>query len=90
MPTLVIGYSVFTGLGAGGGAGVVLTVGMSTLSKVEVVDPPLSWAESVRKHALYDYATAIHGGLLHYDWPDLLTPVFSGSHFTRIVRRRAL
>ena len=61
-----------------------------TLSKVEVVDPPLSWAESVRKHAFYDYATAIHGGLLHYDWPDLLTPVFSGSHFTRIVRRRAL
>ena len=61
-----------------------------TLSKVEVVNPPLSWAESVRKHALYDYANAIHGGLLHYDWPDLLTPVFSGSHFTRIVRRRAL
>jgi hypothetical protein len=44
------------------------------LSKVEVVNPPLSWAESVRKHAFYDYATAIHGGLLHYDWPDLLTP----------------
>ena len=44
------------------------------LSGVEVANPPLSWAESVRKRAQYDYAASVHGGLLHYDWPDLLAP----------------
>ena len=42
------------------------------LSGVEVANPPLAWAESVRKRAQYDYAASVHGGLLHYDWPDLL------------------
>lgn len=39
---------------------------------VTVVGAPLSWSESVRTRAFYDYAAAVHGGLLHYDWPDLL------------------
>ena len=44
------------------------------LSGVEVGKPPLAWAASVRKRAMYDYAASVHGGLLHYDWPDLLSP----------------
>ena len=39
---------------------------------VEVHDAPVSWTESVRTRAFYDYAAAVHGGLKHYDWPDLL------------------
>ncbi len=39
---------------------------------VGTVDAPLSWAESVRTRAFFDYAAAVHGGLLHYDWTDLL------------------
>ena len=39
---------------------------------VEVRDAPLSWTESVRTRAFYDYAASVHGGLKHYDWVDLL------------------
>ena len=42
------------------------------VGSVEMVNAPLSWAESVRTHAMCDYAVAVHGGLLHYDWTDLL------------------
>ena len=42
------------------------------VADVEVVDPPLSWSESVRTRACFDYAAAVHGGLLHYDWTDLI------------------
>lgn len=38
----------------------------------ELVDAPLPWAESVRTRAFYDYASAVHGALLHYDWRDLV------------------
>ena len=38
---------------------------------VETVDAPPSWAESVRARAMCDYAVAVHGALLHYDWTDL-------------------
>ena len=38
----------------------------------ETVDPPLSWRESVRTRGFYDYAAAVQGALLHYDWCDLL------------------
>ena len=44
------------------------------LAGVEIMDPPLAWAASVRTRALYNYSTSVHGGLLHYDWPDLLAP----------------
>ena len=42
------------------------------VAAVKVVDAPLAWAEAVRTRAFYDYAAAVHGGLLHYDWIDLL------------------
>lgn len=42
------------------------------ISNVRTIDPPASWAESVRTRTFYDYAAAVHGGLLHYDWTDLL------------------
>jgi hypothetical protein len=37
----------------------------------EFVDPPTSWETSVRTRAMSLYSTAVHGGLLHYDWVDL-------------------
>ena len=37
----------------------------------EFVDPPTSWETSVRTRAMSFYSTAVHGGLLHYDWVDL-------------------
>ena len=43
-----------------------------TFAGVETVDPPLSWRESVRTRGYYDYAAAVQGALLHYDWCDLL------------------
>ena len=44
------------------------------IGSVKLVDPPVSWAESVRTRAFYDYAAAVHGGLLRYDWTDLVSP----------------
>lgn len=43
-----------------------------TVSSVETVNPPLSWSESVRTRAFFDYAASVDGALLHYDWTDLL------------------
>ena len=39
---------------------------------VTVVAAPPSWGESVRNRLFFDYASAVNGGLLHYDWRDLL------------------
>ena len=39
---------------------------------MEVADAPITWAQSVRTRAFFDYAASVHGALLHYDWPDLL------------------
>ena len=39
---------------------------------VKIENPPLSWSDAVRTHAFYDYASSIQGGLVHYDWTDLL------------------
>ena len=39
---------------------------------VEVKDAPPSWVDALRARAFSDYATAVHGALRHYDWPDLL------------------
>ena len=41
-------------------------------ASVEVKDAPPSWADSVRTHFFFSYAAAVHGGLLSYDWTDLL------------------
>jgi len=37
----------------------------------EFIDPPASWEDSVRTHAMTLYSMAVHGALLHYDWVDL-------------------
>ena len=42
------------------------------IGTVAVVDAPPSWGESVRNRLFFDYASAVNGGLLHYDWRDLL------------------
>jgi hypothetical protein len=42
------------------------------VAAVEVASAPLAWADAVRTRAFYDYAAAVHGGLLHYDWINLL------------------
>ena len=44
------------------------------IALVKTIDAPVSWAESVRTRAFYDYAAAVHGGLLSYDWTDLVRP----------------
>ena len=41
------------------------------IGSVELVRPPLPWAEAVRKSAVYRFANAVNGALLHYDWTDL-------------------
>ena len=41
------------------------------ISSVELIRPPLSWSEAVRTAAVYRFANAVNGALLHYDWPDL-------------------
>ena len=43
-----------------------------SFASVEIKDAPLSWADALRARAFSDYATAVHGALRHYDWPDLL------------------
>ena len=42
------------------------------IGAVELIRPPLSWAEAVRTSAVYRFANAVNGALLHYDWTDLL------------------
>ena len=43
------------------------------IAKVETVEPPSSWADCVRNPvAPSPFANAVHGGLLQYDWVDLL------------------
>ena len=42
------------------------------VARVKIVNPPLSWSDAVHSRAFYDYASSIHGGLVHYDWTDLL------------------
>ena len=49
-----------------------LAAAPEAFAAVDVRDAPVSWAESVRSRAFYDYAAAVHGGLTHYDWVDLL------------------
>jgi len=46
------------------------------ISSVTIENAPLSWAESVRKRTFYDYAASVQGGLLHYDWVDLVSGNF--------------
>ena len=41
------------------------------IRSVELIRPPLSWAEAVRTSANYRFANAVNGALLHYDWTDL-------------------
>ena len=53
-------------------AALALAAAPDAIASVETVDAPLPWADSVRTRALCDYASAVHGGLLHYDWADLL------------------
>ena len=38
---------------------------------LELIRPPLSWGEAVRKSVNYRFANAVNGALLHYDWTDL-------------------
>ena len=41
------------------------------IRSIELIRPPLPWAEAVRKSAVYRFANAVNGALLHYDWTDL-------------------
>lgn len=41
------------------------------IGSVELVRPPLSWAEAVRTSANYRFANTVNGALLQYDWTDL-------------------
>ena len=41
------------------------------ISSVELIRPPLSWSEAVRTAAVYRFANAVNGALLHYDWTEL-------------------
>ena len=41
------------------------------IGSVELIRPPLSWGEAVRKSVNYRFANAVNGALLHYDWTDL-------------------
>lgn len=36
------------------------------------IDPPRSWEWSVRNRDMAIYSTSVHGGLLQYDWTDLM------------------
>jgi len=42
------------------------------IGSVKVVEGPPSWTESVRNRIFFDYASAVNGGLLHYDWTDFI------------------
>lgn len=42
------------------------------IGDVEVEKAPLGWAQAVRESASYRFADVVHGGLLDYDWIDLL------------------
>lgn len=39
---------------------------------IEVSGAPSGWAEAVRTASVYRFANVVHGGLLDYDWIDLL------------------
>ena len=39
---------------------------------IEVAGAPSGWAEAVRTASVYRFADVVHGGLLDYDWIDLL------------------
>ena len=41
------------------------------IGSVELIRPPLSWAEAVRTSANYRFANTVNGALLQYDWTDL-------------------